>query len=179
MLMALASMSRPLGLPPGSGGASQGATHSMGGSTSPLAEMGGGFSRGNQFQPQNIAQMGSGLPDWMTNANLPVGMNQGSMAGLTLAQNAGRIGQGLGALLGIPGLGYLGNYLGGQYMNNNVFQSPAPPSDFQQAINDYVGDSFMQDARQNSSQMNPQYQQYSDPRRNNMSAFNFIWGRGK
>lgn len=189
MLMALASMSRPLGLPPGGGGASQGAANSMGGSTSPLAEMGGGFSRGNQFSPMDLSQ-GGGLPNWMLDPNLPPGMDWGpSWEGgdsqpmqLTLAENAGLIGRTAGTLSGLPFGSTVGrllaNALANQYYNSHVLANPAPP---QPGPLDNIAqnDAFLNEARQNSSQgfNNPNYQQYSDPRRNNMPGFYNIWGK--
>lgn len=60
------------------------------------------------------------------------------MTGLNIAENGRSIGSGLGLLLGVPGMGLLGNYLGDQYIGNNVFQSPFT-SPVQQDINNFVG----------------------------------------
>lgn len=168
----------------------QGAPESSGPNGGSLRDSeGGGYSRGSQFAPMDLPG-GNQLPDWLRNPNLPPGMSEGSKTGLAIAENADWIGRGVGALTGLPGMTMLANALANNYMNSNVFQSnmqqrnSSTQSNIDNAIDrmlygDVPESSTVENSDRNSGLNNPQAQQYSDPRRNNMTAFNFIWGRGK
>lgn len=153
-----------------------------GGTVSPLAEDGGGYSRGSQFAPSDLSSSG-GLPPWMTDSRLPVGMDYGSETGLALAENSDWIGRGVGAVTGLPGMTMLANALANNYMNNHVFMSPSnAQGDVANAVDEMLYGAVPQASRGDTAnrgggvsrpmQQGPQ----SEPQRMNKAAMR-IWGR--
>ena len=143
-----------------------------------------GAYTGSQFSPGNLPSSG-GLPEWLTNPNLPPGMTMGSESGLTIADNADWIGRGVGAVTGLPLMNVLAQALANRYYDSNVFMSPVDnPSDIDNAIDEMLYGAVPQASRMTGDTASPSGGSFSANRmvpgsgsRMNPSS-GFIWGMG-